>query len=137
MRPVMSIVKRFTPRLAIAALIATSAGCLSIDTTDEGVAVITVATGNEQTVQAGKAAAVPLVIRAFDNAAQPMEGVEVTWSVNPSSGGSVSSSTTTTDSAGFTQVDFIAGATPGTVFVRASADGLTVSFTITVVAAPG
>ena len=133
----MSIAKRFTPRLAIAALIATSAGCLSLDTTDEGVAVITVATGNEQTVQTGQAAAVPLVIRAFDNAAQPIEGVEVTWSVNPSSGGSVSTSKTTTDSAGFTQVDFTAGATAGTVFVRASADGLTVSFTITVVAASG
>ena len=76
MRPVMSIAKRFAPRLAIAALIATSAGCLSIDTLDDGVGVLVVATGNDQTVQTGKTAAVPLVVRAFDNAAHGMQFVE-------------------------------------------------------------
>jgi hypothetical protein len=137
MRPVMSIAKRFAPRLVIVGLIAASGGCLSIDTSNEGVAVLTVATGNDQTVQVGKTAAVPLVVRAFDNAAQPMEDVEITWSINPAGGGSVSTVTTTTDDAGFSQVDFTAGPTAQTVFVRASAEGLTVSFTMTVVAASG
>jgi hypothetical protein len=137
MGPVMSIAKRAAPRLVIAALIAASAGCLSIDTSDDGVAVLTVATGNDQTVQTGKDAAVPLVVRAFDNAAQPMEGVEVAWSINPSGGGSVNPVTSTTDDAGFSQVNFTAGPTAQTVFVRATAEGLTVSFTMTVVAASG
>ena len=135
MKSVMSNLKRFAPRLAFGLLVAGSTGCLSLDTTDEGVGLLTVATGNDQTVQAGKTASVPLVVRAFDNAAGPMEGVDVAWSVSPTSGGSVSTVTTTTDGAGFAQVDFTAGSTPGVVFVRASADGLTVSFTMTVVAA--
>jgi hypothetical protein len=135
MMQIMSGMKRLGPRLGIALVMATSPGCLSIDTSDEGVAVLTVATGNNQTVEVSKAAAAPLVLRAFDNGAGPMEGVEIRWSVEPSSGGTVSSSTTTTDSAGFAQVNFTAGSAPGTVFVRASADGLTISFTITVVAA--
>ena len=90
---VMSTVKRLGPRLGVALVMATSPGCLSIDTSDEGVAVLTVATGNNQTVEVGKAATAPLVLRAFDNGAGPMEGVEVTWSVNPTSGGTVSSTT--------------------------------------------
>lgn len=123
--------------MAIALLLTVSAGCLSIDTEVEGVAFLTVVSGNNQNLQVGSTNAVPLVVRAFDNASQPMEGAQITWAVNPSSGGSVSSSSTTTDSAGFSQIDFTPGATPGTVFVRATADGLTVSFTITVVAASG
>lgn len=133
----VSTAKRFAPRTAIALFIAMSGACLSIDSEIEGVAVLTVVSGNEQTLQVGSTNAVPLVVRAFDNAAQPMEGVTVTWSVNPSSGGTVSTSSTTTDGAGMTQVNFTPGSTPQTLFVRASAEGLTVSFTLTIVAATG
>ena len=133
----LSPAKRWGPRLAIALFLAASPGCLSIDTEVEGVAVLTVVTGNNQNLQVGSTNAVPLVVRAFDNSTQPMEGVQVTWDVSPSSGGTVSSATTTTDDAGFTQINFTPGSTPGTVFVRASADGLTVSFTINIIAASG
>ena len=133
----VSTVKRFGPRLAIALFIAASGGCLSLDTQAEGVAVLTVVTGNDQTLQVGATNAVPLVVRAFDNAAQPMEGVTVTWTVNPANGGTVNPTSTTTDEAGLTQVNFTPGSTPQAVFVRASAEGLTVSFTITIVAATG
>jgi hypothetical protein len=132
----LSAVKRFAPRVALALIIGGSAGCLTISTADEGVAVLTVVSGNEQNVQVGTTAASPLVIRAFDNGAGPMGDVEVKWTTSPSSGGTVSESSTTTDETGFTQINFKAGTTPGQVFVRATADGLTISFTINVVAAP-
>jgi hypothetical protein len=131
----VSIMKRFSPRIAMVMLIALSAGCLNIDTTEQGVAVLTVASGNDQTLQVNATNAAPLVVRVFDAGATPLEGVDVTWSVNPANGGTLSSTTTTTDDAGFTQVNFTPGSTPGTVFVRASTSGLTVSFTITVVTA--
>ena len=129
--------KRFGPRLAIAISLAASPGCLSIDTDVEGVAFLAVVSGNNQDLQVGSTNAVPLVVRAFDNATQPMGDVEVTWAVNPSSGGTVSTASTTTDDAGFAQVNFTPGSTPQTVLVRATADGLTVSFTINIVAASG
>jgi hypothetical protein len=129
--------KRFGPRLGIVLLIAASTSCLSLDTANEGIGLLTGPSGNEQTVEVGKTAAEPLVVRAFDSFVSPMEGVEVTWSVSPPSGGTVSATTTVTDTSGLTQVNFTAGATPGSVTVRAKAEGLTVSFTITVVAASG
>ena len=136
--PLMSTMKRFGPRLGIALLMATSASCLSLDTANEGIGLLTGPSGNDQTVEVGKKAAEPLVVRAFDSFISPMEGVEVTWSVTPSSGGSLSATKTVTDASGFTEVNFTAGATPGPVTVRATAEGLAVSFTITVVAAsPG
>jgi hypothetical protein len=133
----ISAARRFGPRLAIAVMLAAAPGCLSIDTEVEGVAVLTVVSGNNQNLQVGSTNAVPLIVRAFDNSTQPMEGVQVTWAVDPSTGGTVSSATTTTDDAGFTQINFTPGSTPGTVFVRATADGLTVSFTVNVIAASG
>jgi hypothetical protein len=133
----ISAVSRLGPRVAIALLLAASPGCLSIDTEVEGVAVLTVVSGNNQNLQVGSTNAVPLIVRAFDNSTQPMEGVQVTWTVSPATGGTVSSATTTTDDAGFTQINFTPGSTPGTVFVRATADGLTVSFTVNVIAASG
>ena len=134
---VISAVSRLGPRVAVALLLAASPGCLSIDTEVEGVAVLTVVSGNNQNLQVGSTNAVPLIVRAFDNSTQPMEGVQVAWTVSPTSGGTVSSATTTTDDAGFTQINFTPGSTPGTVFVRATADGLTVSFTVNVIAASG
>ena len=136
MRPATSIAKRLAPRFVIAALIATSNGCLSLDT-EQGLSFLAAVTGNEQTVQAGKSAAVALGVRALDTAGQPMEGLKVVWSVDPSSGGSVTEMTTLTDGAGLAQVEFTAGATLGPVLVRARAEGITVSFTMTVVAASG
>jgi hypothetical protein len=133
----ISAVRRLGPRLAVAVLLAASPGCLSIDTEVEGVAVLTVVSGNNQNLQVGSTNAVPLVVRAFDNSTQPMEGVQVTWTVSPTTGGTVSAESTTTDDAGFTQINFTPGSTPGTVFVRATADGLTVSFTVNITAASG
>jgi hypothetical protein len=137
MMPVMSAVKRFTPRFAIALSLAVSSGCLSLDTASDGLAVFVIASGNEQTLQVGATNGAPLVVRALGSSGEPVEGIGVTWSVSPTTGGTLNSMTSTTDGAGFAQVTFTPGNTPGTVTVRATASGLTLPFTITVVAAPG
>jgi len=124
-------------RLRTLALAATLlfGGCLSVDS-PTGLGLIIIVSGNEQTVQAGAAAAVPLVVRAFDTSATPMTGVTVNWSV-VSGGGSVTQAASVTDGAGQASANYTAGTTTGDAQIRATAEGLTVTFTITVAAAAG
>ena len=130
--PSLSILKkRLRPRIIGAAALMSFAGCLSVDAPFDGVALLTIISGNEQNVNVNTAAAQPLVVRAYDNAAQPMVGVNVDWTV--ATGGTISASTSTTDATGSTQVNFTAGANAGPVQVRATADGLTVTFTMQVI----
>jgi hypothetical protein len=110
-------------------------GCLSIDN-ETGLGLVIIVSGNEQTVQTGAAAAVPLVVRAFDTSTAPMAGVTVNWSV-ASGGGSVTPTSTITDGAGQASANYTAGTTTGEAQVRATAEGLTVTFTVTVAAAAG
>jgi hypothetical protein len=110
-------------------------GCLSIDS-PTGLGLVIIVSGNEQTVQTGAAAAVPLVVRAFDTSAAPMPGVTVTWSV-ASGGGSVTPISTVTDGSGQAFANYTAGTTTGDAQIRATAEGLTVTFTITVAAPAG
>jgi hypothetical protein len=89
-----------------------------------------------QTVQAGTTAAAPLVIRAYDQAAQPLPDIDVDWTVN-TGGGSLSATSSVTDDTGSASVNFIAPSTPGNVQISAEADGISVTFSLTVVAASG
>lgn len=123
-------------RTLAAALVLALGGCLSIDSPLGGAALVVIVSGNEQTIAPNATTPNPLVVRVFDNAAAPLEGVSVTWSVN-SGGGAVSQQTTTTDGAGLTSVNYTAGAATGTSQVRATAEGLTVTFTVSIVAAAG
>lgn len=122
--------------IAAAGALALSSGCLSIDSPLGGVALVTVVSGNDQTVAPGATTANPLVIRVFDNSAAPIEGVTVSWTVS-SGGGSVTQQSTTTDGAGLTSVNYTAGTATGTAQVRATAEGLTVTFTVSIVGASG
>jgi hypothetical protein len=123
-------------RTLAAAVILASSGCLSIDSPLGGAALVVIVSGNEQTVAPNATTPDPLVVRVFDNAAAPLGGVSVTWTVN-SGGGAVSQQTTTTDGAGLTSVNYTAGTATGTSQVRATAEGLTVTFTVSIVAAAG
>lgn len=126
--------RRFAPRaLAIAALVLVG-GCLSIEQSADELAVLLIVSGNNQNVPIGSTTAAPLVVRALDNSAAPLPGATVTWTVAQGSG-SVSAATTITDDSGQASVTFAPGTTTGTTTVKASSEGLTVTFTLEVVAA--
>ena len=64
-----------------------------------------------------------------------MEGVTVDWDV-PGNGGALSATTTVTDDTGTASVTYTPPSAPGTVQIRATAEGLTVTFNLTIIAAP-
>lgn len=130
-----SIPKTLRLRLAVVMGAAALAGCLSVDNPFEGVALLRIQSGNEQTVPAGGIAALPLVVGTFGSDSAPIEGAEVQWLV-ASGSGTVSAATSFTDATGAAQVNFTAGTTPGTVSVRASSEGVSVNFTLLVVSSP-
>ena len=121
--------KRFraVKAIAIAAIIG---GC-SLDTTPEGLAVLAIISGSQQTVKAGAMSAQPLVVRAFDVNGLSMKDIEVRWTVATNSG-TVSASRTLTDDTGTTSVNYTAPSTPGNVQIRATAEELTVTFNLVV-----
>ena len=112
-----------------------ASGCLSIEQDDGGLAILTIISGNSQTLVAGStASSQPLVVRAIDNGAVPLEGITVNWSIT-SGGGTLSSSTSATDGSGNASVTYKPGATAGTAQIKATAEGLSVTFTQTISAA--
>lgn len=80
----------------------------------------------------------PLLVRALDGAS-PVAGVTVTWTVLSGAvqldpGGQ--SANSTTDTSGFTQINLLAGPTPGPATIRASAPGFDATeFQVMVIAA--
>ena len=111
-------------------------GCLSIEIPTGNVAIVTVVSGNAQTVAPGGTTANPLVIRVVNNTAASIPGVTVTWEV-VSGGGSVSQQSTMTDGGGVTSVNYTAGVATGVAQIRATAQRLFVIFNVTIVAAAG
>lgn len=114
--------------LALAALVLFS-GCLKLDTTTNGLAIIVVVSGNNQTIPVGTTSTTPLIIRCYDQSAAPLPNQQITWAVQGT--GTLSASSTITDQYGESSVLFTSGATPGTVSVTATTEGLTVTFTLT------
>lgn len=110
------------------------AGC-SLDTAQEGLAVMTIVTGNQQTVQVG-AAASPLTVRAYTADAKSIQNEPVKWAII-SGGGSLSATDTLTDDTGAATVTYTAGPTTGTAMIRATAENISVTFNIMIVAASG
>jgi hypothetical protein len=106
-------------------------GCLKLDTTSVGLAVIVVVSGNNQNVPANTTSTTPLIVRCYDNGAAPLPNQQITWAVQNSLG-TVSAATTTTDEFGEASVQFTAGSTPGPGSVTATSEGLTVTFSIAV-----
>jgi hypothetical protein len=129
----VSSARPFIRSASAAALIALS-GCLSVEGSNEGLGVLTVVSGNNQSLTTNSTtASEPLVVRALDQLAGPLGDVEVQWTVF-AGGGRVTPTASITDGAGNASTAYIPGSTPGTVLVRASAEGLTVTFTINVTA---
>lgn len=118
---------------AVALTLAT--GCLSIEQGNGGLAILTIISGNGQTLTAGStASSQPLVVHGIDNGAVPLEGVTVIWSI-AQGGGTISANTTSTDASGNASVTYKPGATAGTAQIKATAEGLSVTFTHTISAA--
>jgi len=126
--------RRFAPRAFAMAALLFFAGCLSVDQSADGLAALSIVSGNNQNVPLGSTNAAPLVVRALDNSAAPLPGATITWAVSQGSG-TVSAATTLTDEAGQASVTFNPGSTTGTTTVKATAEGLSVTFTLQVVAA--
>ena len=121
---------RFVGTLGLLSL----AGC-SLDTAPEGLAVMTIVTGDQQTVQVG-AMASPLSVRAYTANAQSIENEPVKWAI-ASGGGSLSATSTLTDDTGVATVTYTAGPAPGTATITATAESIRVTFNITIIPVSG
>lgn len=131
---VASLRRSITVGLSAVAL-AVATGCLSIDQVEDGLAILTIISGNGQTLTAGsQASSEPLVVRTIDNSALPIEGITVSWSI-VQGGGTISAGSSTTDDSGNASVTYKPGASAGTAQIKASAEGLAVTFTHTIEAA--
>ena len=87
-----------------------------------------VTSGSAQTVTAGAVTA-PLVVQVLDQFANPVPNATVIWAV--AGGGTLSATTTTTDSTGTTQVTLATGVAPGNYTVTATTGSIApASFTI-------
>ena len=125
--------KRFTVFAGAAAITALS-GCLDVNDDPTQVAVLAIVSGNQQNVPVGTQAPLPLIVRAYNHSALTLEGKDVDWVVT---GGTISSTRTVTDDTGTSQVTYTAPNVAGTAQIRASADGITVSFNLIIVPASG
>ena len=123
------------PRALLLSSLLLFGGCLSLDVDQpDTISVLVIVSGQNQTIPLGSTTSLPLVIRAFDANAAPLPSKTITWTVSQGSG-TLNTATTTTDETGQTSVKFTPGATTGENQVRASGDGLTVTFLLQVVAA--
>ncbi len=109
--------------------------CLTLSEPGDGVAVFTVIGGNGQTIPVNTVAPQPLTVRAIDERTGGLPGVQVDWLIVVGTG-TLSASSTVTDDDGSSAITFTAGSETGPVQVRATAEGLRITFTIEVVSAP-
>ncbi len=96
---------------------------------------IIMVSGNGQSVPAGSAAALPLVVKVQDGLGNPVAGIGVTFAVATGPAGTtVAPTTATTDNLGLAQTTLTAGSSAGPITVTATSAGLTgspISFTAT------
>ncbi len=88
----------------------------------ENASGITLVSGQDQSGAVGSTLASPLVVQVNDAFGNPVEGINVTWTVD--GGGSVSAGTTTTGSDGTTSVERTLGGTAGPQRTFAAVEGL-------------
>ncbi len=91
-------------------------------------ASIVVESGNEQSGYTAMKLAESLAVKVLDAQGEPIEGVEVSWTV-VAGGGSLSTSTSETSASGITRVEWTLGALPDTNAVTAAVRGLSATFT--------
>lgn len=128
-RPSKSV-KRLSLGLALMGL----AGCLNIADPPKGLTIVTIISGNAQTIPLNATNIDPLVVRTYDETATPMAGIVVTWAII-AGGGTLSATSTTTDAGGNASVTYKPGTSTGIVTIKATAIDLDVTFTETVVPA--
>ena len=89
--------------------------------------------GSQQTVAPGAQAPKPLIVTVKDQDGDPIDNVEVLWTIDQG-GGTLSSGSTSTNGSGQASVNYTAGTTAGTTLISARVPklGAAVSFTITV-----
>lgn len=123
-------VKRLSFGIALIGL----AGCLNIADPPKGLTILTIVSGNAQTIPLNATNVDPLVVRTYDETGTPMPAIVVTWTI-VAGAGTLSASSTTTDAAGNASVTYKPGSSTGIVTIKATAIDLNVTFTETVVAA--
>jgi uncharacterized protein (TIGR03437 family) len=100
---------------------------LTVNVTIGGVSAIS---GGGQVAVTGQAFANPLVVQVVDNNQQPVQGVNVTFSVTSGSA-SIGTPTVTTDVNGRASVNVVAGGTVGPITITAAAGNSSTQFTLT------
>ena len=94
-------------------------------------AALEVVSGNGQIQGRGRNLHEPIVVRALDDIAQPMAGVEIDFGLDPG-GGFVEPRSAVTDSTGEVSVTWVLGDVPGPQFLTARARGASVEIAATV-----
>ena len=120
--------RRFGVRLMSAGLAATVLLTAACSDDDDGTGVrtassITVTGGNTQTGTVGAALAQPLVVTVRDQSGNPLSGQTVTFATT--SGGTLGTTTVTTNAQGQAQTTYMLGTTAGTQMVTARVAGVT------------
>jgi hypothetical protein len=122
--------------LWVSAMIALSSiACTSIDEPIRGLGALEIISGNDQDLVIGQTSAVQLIVRAVSQDATGAAGVTVNWTI-AMGGGSLSAPSSVTDGAGAAAVNYTPGNTAETVFIRARAEDLSVTFTLNVITPP-
>lgn len=115
----------------IAALLV--AGCKNDTGPDETLSIVS---GNNQIGSVGMTLAAPLVVSVTDPNGDIIQSASVTWTVR-AGGGTLSASSSTTDTAGRAQVTWTLGPTPGADTAQATLiGGATATFAATATAPP-
>ena len=92
--------------------------------------------GNGQTAIAGAAVTNPFVVEVLDQNAEGMQSVSVNWTV-VTGGGSLTNSSSFTDSDGHATTRYTAGPVAGSATVRANVSGIPTPVIFTVTIIPG
>ena len=133
------MMRRTSPRalwlLTLSLVAGVASGCGSPTATNNlGIVQVERLSGNGQTGIVNQTLPIALLIQAVDVDDRPVSGATVTWTVS-TNGGSVSSTSETTDATGEAAVLWTLGSELGTESVVASAGGVTATFLATAVAA--
>ncbi len=95
-------------------------------------AALEVVSGNDQIQGPGRNLHEPIVVRALDDIAQPMAGVEIDFVPGLRRGGFAEPRSAVTDSTGEASVTWVLGDVPGPQFLTAQARGASVEIAATV-----
>jgi|1185.fasta_scaffold1430033_1 hypothetical protein len=108
--------------LALLIVVGAVAGC-SLNTEVVGVGQVSTFAGDNQSQPVNTLLPQPLQVLVVSQLGQPMENVEVSWSI-AAGGGSLSANVTLTDANGIASVSYTTGPTPGHAVIVAQVNGV-------------